>query len=183
LQQHLSPMGKIVIAVFGLPGSGKTFFADNLAKNLGIESFNTDKIRKQYNIQLYDFEAKSRVYDIMLDKIRESLKRNDAAIMDGTLYRAKMRSRLKNRIKIMGYQMVFIEVWAAEPLIKERVSVKRPYSDADYEVYQKIKKEYEPLNEEHLVMESTNNNLLEMIGKAKEHLLSHYEYRANSGSS
>ena len=43
-------------------------------------------------------------------------------------------------------------------------------SEADFEVYQKIKNQWEPLNEDHLILQSTDDNINEMLNKAAGYL-------------
>ena len=67
-------------------------------------------------------------------------------------------------------KIFFIEVWAAENIARERLKESRPYSEADFEVYKLIRQHWEPLNERHLLLESTNENIDTMLQKAAEYL-------------
>ena len=64
----------------------------------------------------------------------------------------------------------WIEVRAEESLIKERMKYSRVDSEADFEVYETIKKQWEPMQEHHLILQSTNDNLEEILNIAKDHL-------------
>ena len=64
----------------------------------------------------------------------------------------------------------FIEVKAEETVIRKRLQEKRVDSEADFEVYKKVKKQWEPLNEDHLVLQSTDDNINEMLYKAADYL-------------
>ena len=66
----------------------------------------------------------------------------------------------------------FIEIVAEERIVRERLKRKRRYSEADFEVYKIISSENEPLAESHLVLQSTNGNIKEMLGKAVDYLKS-----------
>ena len=63
-------------------------------------------------------------------------------------------------------KLLFIEVQASEELIRERLKRKRQDSEADYQIYQKLKKQFEPVEEEHLILQSTDDNITSMLDKA-----------------
>jgi predicted kinase len=61
-------------------------------------------------------------------------------------------------------------VRADEEVIKERVKRSRPYSEADYRIYKLIRKEWEPVEEDHLRLQSTNDNIDDMLERAMKYL-------------
>ena len=75
-------------------------------------------------------------------------------------------------MKEMGRKggIYFIEITAAESIIRERLKRERRYSEADFKVYKIISSEKEPLIECHLVLQSTNSNIKEMLRKAFDYL-------------
>ncbi len=62
-------------------------------------------------------------------------------------------------------RLKWIEVRAAEEVVKHRVSEKREYSEADFAVYLKVSGEFEPLAGAHLVLHSDSESLPQMIEK------------------
>ena len=60
----------------------------------------------------------------------------------------------------------WIEVCAGEEVVKKRISKKRRYSEADYAVYQKIKSQFEPMQEEYMQLFSDQEETPDMIEKA-----------------
>ena len=67
-------------------------------------------------------------------------------------------------------EVFFIGLYSVESTIKERLKKSRPYSEADFEVYKLIRQQWEPFDERHLLLESTNNNIEEMLLKAAQYL-------------
>jgi len=61
-------------------------------------------------------------------------------------------------------------VWADQHIIKERLRKSRPYSEANLKVHQFIRQEWEPLWEAHLRLQSTNDNIDDMLQKAIHYL-------------
>ena len=91
--------------------------------------------------------------------------------VDATFYRQELRRQFEDLAKAEKRPFHWIQIQADEALIRERVSKKRAHSEADFEIYKKVKTQYEPLQHHHLVLWSTNNNLDEMVTVAKYYLL------------
>ena len=165
----------MVILVMGLPGSGKSYFASRLAEALGADYFNSDRIRKEMITRRnYSEQEKERVYDEMLLRMEKSIKQNKDTILDATFYRKKIRRKFSSKIP-RSVNMAIIEVTASEPVIQKRLSRTREFSEADFEVYQAIQKEWEPIVEKHLVLISRDDNPDDMLQKAIQylHLIKH----------
>ncbi|MDN3654288.1 AAA family ATPase [Ferruginibacter paludis] len=169
----------MIIIVCGLPGSGKSFFAAKLAAMLNCGYVNSDAVRQLVvNDKTYAEKEKLSVYDSMLQQMNLYIAQGKNVVLDGTFYKKNIREQFKAAAKNKG-RVVFIEVKATEYLIRERVQKKRPDSDADFDVYKKIKKEWEPLEEEHLVLQSTNDNLWRMLNKAAAYIQLQDDKRTN----
>ncbi len=159
----------MVILVMGLPGSGKSYFAARLADALCADYFNSDRIRKETNVKDYSESEKEKVYNEMLVRMEQSLKHNKDVVLDATFYKKKIRDKFISRISGSD-KIVLIEVTAPESVIRERLKQKREFSDADFDVYKAIQKEWEPIFEKHLVLISADNNLDDMLQKAIQYL-------------
>lgn len=169
----------MIILVFGLPGSGKSFFAAHLAKRLNAEYFNSDRLRKKmFDKRTYTNEEKEMVYDEMLLRMKDAVKKGKNVVLDATFYKSTIRKKFIEEAKNID-NIIFIEVQADESMIKERLQRPREDSEADFEVYKKIKKEWEPLSEVHLILESTNDNIGEMLETTSNYLFNKDDKRAN----
>lgn len=150
--------------VLGLPGSGKSYFASRLAQKIGADYLNSDQIRKEiFQDTKYSESEKAKVYEVLLKKMQELIGKKKEVVLDATFYKKELRKTFINSVKS---KFVFIEVWAKENIIRQRLEKTRQNSDADFEIYQLIKHRWEPLEEPHLKLESTNNNIIEMLNKA-----------------
>ncbi len=160
----------MVIIVIGLPGSGKSYFATRLAELINATLIKSDEVRnKLYQHKTYSSKEKQSVYDYMLHRTKDALRENNNIILDGTFFKSKIRNQYAEKIK-NNRNLIFIEVTADEKLIKERLQHKRADSDADFEVYQNIRKQWEPLKERHLVLQSTNDNIDIMLNQALDYI-------------
>ena len=133
--------------------------------------FNTDKIRIKLGKQgQYSEEAKAHVYTSLLTQTKKALAEGKRVIVDGTFYKKELRDPFLALAVHFAIPIHWVELRAGEAVIKERVSKKRLYSEADFTVYEKIKALYEPLEEEHLVLDTDRFSVAEMITQITEFL-------------
>lgn len=160
----------MVIIVFGLPGSGKSYFACRLAQAIGAKYLNTDIIRRRlFSSKTYSNDEKFIVYIEMLCQVKQLLQKGKKVVVDGTFYKSSIRDKYLAEIN-PAQKVVFIEITAEETTIKDRLILQRPDSDANFDVYLKVKALWEPLTDAHLLLFSTNNNMASMLQQAQEYL-------------
>ncbi len=163
----------MVVLVMGLPGSGKTYFASLLAKKMEAMHYNSDHIRKEVGKwDKYDDMSKLNTYDAMLSKMHEAVQAGKDVVLDATFYKQYLRDKFYNTAEQLNTPLLMIEVRAAEDTIRQRVSKPRADSQADYEVYEKIKAEFEPDEKDHLVLYSDEESTETMISKALNYIRS-----------
>lgn len=161
----------MLILIGGLPGSGKSFFAARLAEHLSALHLNSDTVRRQlFETRSYSVEEKKRVYEELLRMMGKGLQKFPYVVVDATFYQARLREQFTKAADKTGNKVIFIEVVAEEGLIRERLSRKREDSEADYEVYLQIRKQFEAVRQPHLQLRSTNDNLPEMITQALNYI-------------
>jgi predicted kinase len=160
----------MIVIVFGLPGSGKSFFASRLAKMSNADYINSDRIRKDiFTNRTYSEQEKAAIYNVMLEKMKKAIHQNRNLVLDATFHKSKTRQPFIEETR--GKRSVFfIEVRADENIIRERLKKDRPDSEADFEVYKLIRQQWEALNEPHLMLESTDENIDDMLQKAAAYL-------------
>ncbi len=161
----------MVIIVFGLPGSGKSYFASRLAMHLEAEYVNSDELRMHMLEERNYSEAEKRlVYDAMLSRMSDALSDKKPIVLDATFYKESIRRRFEQRAVEHQQSIIYIEVTAPEDIIKDRLLSPRAFSEADYDVYLILKKSAEPLTRDHLVLVSTNNNIVSMVHEALHYI-------------
>lgn len=156
-----------LVVVFGLPGTGKTTLARALSKKLGWMHLNTDVIRAEAGKkQQYDEQTKASIYRKMQELTSAALQKGKGVVLDGTFYRQTLREAFSQLASAHGVPLKWIEVCAAEAVVRRRVAEDRPYSEADFSVYQKIKKAFEPLDADRLRVFSDREELSGMVQKS-----------------
>ncbi len=165
----------MIVIVIGLPGSGKSYFAERLARMIRAEYVNSDRLREEmFRTRTYTDEEKNAVYNAMLAKMKEALLQKRTIVLDATFHKETKRKEFTREVA-GGENIVFIEVKADENIIRERLKNRRPHSEADFNVYLLIQQQWTPLNGRHLLLESTNNNIKNMLQKAAVYLQQNHD--------
>ena len=122
----------------------------------------------------YDISDKLFVYRELARAIEtDVVEFKSPVIIDATFSHQAMRnlfSKLANKIAV---PLKFIWVWADEKLIRERTNKLREDSEADYNVFLKLRGQVEAVDIPHLKLESTNSNIETMLKKAITYILSY----------
>lgn len=159
----------MLIVVFGLPGSGKSYFARNLALTIHAAYLNSDELRKElFDKPRYTKNEKQKVYLTLFTMAESHLQKQEDIILDATFHKKERRTKVELIAQKHQTGLIWIEVVADEEIIRQRLNQTRPDSDADFEIYQKIKASFEPFSGKHLRLTSTNDNLEAMLKKAIE---------------
>ena len=91
-------------------------------------------------------------------------------VLDGTFYKNSLRKKFEEAAAKYNEDIIYMEVIAEEDIIKERLSKPRQYSEADFEVYLKLKSTAEPMTKNHLVLKSSGNNIESMLSQALHYI-------------
>ena len=160
----------MVIIVFGLPGSGKSYFATRLAAKLDAIYVNSDQLRmNMFSTRTYTDAEKLLVYDSMSAAMTDALITNRAIVLDATFYKEAIRNSFEQKAAAFNERIIYIEVTAPEDIIAERLERPR-YSEADFAVYLKLKALFEPMQQEHLVLISSNSDIAPALLQAIEYI-------------
>lgn len=147
------------IIVCGLPGAGKTTMAKRIADETKSFLLNTDIIRKKVIYDPgYSEKEKEMIYNLLFEMAEKFLITGKNVVIDGTFYKKELRERARKIAKKTKNEFRVIEVRCSEEIIRKGMKErwkKGSESDADFEVYRKIKGKFEPIEEKHLVLDTT----------------------------
>ena len=83
----------VVYIVFGLPGSGKSYFASRWAEMLNASYVNSDQARKEmYEHPTYSIAEKQSVYQHLLHHMKKAINDGRTVVMDATFSNDDIRS-------------------------------------------------------------------------------------------
>lgn len=151
----------MIILFSGLPGVGKTRLANELAPLINAAVLSTDKIRKEIITNpTYTKDEKNLIYDIMLLVARYL---HNAAgtncILDATFNTEESRRNARKKLASVAPEQIYIvECICPEDIVISRLRARKgDYSDADINVYRKMKRVYEPVkeNQRHIVADTS----------------------------
>ena len=155
------------ILIAGLPGSGKTYLADHLARKLPSIRVSSDRVRNELNLRdKYDGESKQLVYNEMLNMAETGLGNQQNVIIDATFHLRNAREPFLELGANLGVNPKLIVTTASEDTIKARTNQNRNESQADFSVYQKLKSIAEPFEKPFLTIDTGAGISIEQHVKA-----------------
>ena len=142
--------------VCGLPGVGKTTIAKDLAPLIDAVVLSTDKIRKELIPNpTYKKEEKRLIYNVLFIVTKYLHKTGINCILDATFNTENSRKELRKRLGLSQEQICIVECICPEDVVISRIKDrKNDYSDADISIYKKMKRTYEPIKEEHIILDT-----------------------------
>lgn len=161
-KRYATPLaGPTVIVVAGLSGTGKTAIARAIAAELGLRVVSADAVRhallgaeKQpsaYAAGAYTPAANRRTYEALIERAREILREDRGVVLDATFRRASDRESARELATEGGAQFRLIECRLAEALVRQRLDERGArrdgQSDANWEVYQRQRGEFEAITD------------------------------------
>ncbi len=161
----------MIVLVFGLPGTGKTFFAQHFARNTGAVHLYTDLVREKLDAKgHYDDTTKQQVYNELFKQVMRELNDKKDVVVDGTFHKQVRRDQVKKMAVEMDEPIFLIEIKATEKTVKKRLKKSRKHSEADFDVYKTLQQDFETEEDDHLELWSDEEKTDEMLTKAKQYI-------------
>lgn len=161
----------IIVIMMGLPGSGKTYFAQHLARVLNAEHISSDQIRNEHQLRgCYGRSDKLAVYHAMMKQAEAVLGGGQSVVLDATFHLGIFRRLIEGWAAQKGYSLRYIEIFANDLTTRQRTNQHRSDSQADYRVYRQLKREAEPLEQAHLRLDSSDEDIDKMLQLALDYL-------------
>jgi predicted kinase len=164
----------MLIIICGLPGSGKSSLARKLRTRLPAAYLNSDIVRKQiFRKPKYTEEEKKMVYDEIVNQAEKLLLRKRKVIVDATFYTKKYRQLMVRTARDAGSPHCIILCSLPEEVAKARLEMReksgRAVSDANYEIYLRVREKFEPISGDYLEVDCSRP-MREQLEKAMKYI-------------
>lgn len=161
----------VLILIAGLPASGKTWLARALAADLDGVHINSDFVRAALGLRgHYDPASKQRVYDAMFGQGERAIMQGKTVVVDSTFYNRALRRPWVDLAEKWDVSCHFIELKIPDEVAFLRLQKKREDSEATWEVYQKLKAQWEAIEEPHLTLDPDGLSFVDMKEEVKRFL-------------
>jgi predicted kinase len=154
-------MGRMIVVVFGLMGTGKSSRSQALAKNLGWPVIHSDAVRKtlaglkptdrvpvDVGQGIYNEDFSDRTYKEMLRLAKDYLAAGQSVILDGSYKRAYERARVRQLAKELGARLVFVYCECPSAVARERLGIRltdpEAISDGRVELFEAQARDFDP---------------------------------------
>ena len=163
-RQLPAPKPPVLVIMVGPPGTGKSHLARLLAERVPIRIVETDEIRRRIAPQpTYSREESGRVYRLAHREIARLLRVGENVVFDATNLYERGRRTLYRIAERTGARLLIVRTVAPDQVVKERLSRRKlgvepmDRSEAGWEVYCRMKAEYEEIKMPHLVVDTSQD--------------------------
>ncbi|MEQ8170591.1 MAG: AAA family ATPase [Candidatus Eremiobacterota bacterium] len=167
----------MITVIFGLPGTGKTTVREELRKYLDFYYFSTDELRRDVltsSSENFSYEDTAPLtwneilmaYRIVCYAAKPLLELKKNVLFDASFSSKIMRHYVIDLGKKTESDIYFLEIVCPEDMVRERIfrrlNEKTSESNAGWEVYKKVKKTFEPFEEDHYVIDTSKDVTLQI---------------------
>lgn len=163
LGQLPEPVAKpTLVAVSGLPGTGKSYFSTKLAERLPFVILESDALRRiLFPRPTYSAEESTRLFRVVHRLIERLLKKGIPVILDATNLSERHREYLYSIAEHLGVKLVLVRVEAPPELVAgrlhQRQEIRESKSDADWMVYQRMRSSVEEIQRRHYAVDTSRD--------------------------
>jgi predicted kinase len=153
-----------LIVVSGLPGTGKSYFCLKLAERIELVILESDSLRKMlFPAPSYSKEESTQLFRACHGLIEELLGRGISVALDATNLEEHNREQLYHIADQSGTRLIIVKMEAPPEVVQQRLErrVRREYqsdhSDADWNVYTKMKSTVDKIGRNHFAADSSKD--------------------------
>ena len=152
-----------LVVVSGLPGTGKTYFCQKLSARVPFVVLESDALRKAlFPAPTYSLDESGRLFLAIHHLIEDLLKKGVAVILDATNLVEYHRERLYNIAERLKARLILVRLYAPPEVVYERLKARAEgktatFSDADWEVFQRMRPTAERIRRAHFAVNTAKD--------------------------
>ena len=154
----------VLVVISGLPGTGKSHFSRQLAERVPLAMLESDALRKTlFPVPTYSASESSRLFRLINALIGEILDRGVPVLLNATNLVEAHRKRLYTIADQRDVKLVLVRVEAPPEVVRERLAdrnrqeQREDHSDADWSVYQRMRRSEEPISRSHFTVDTSRD--------------------------
>ena len=162
-QPHM-PEQPLLVAMCGLPGTGKSYFAAKLTEQLPFLVLETDRLRKVLvEHPKYTTAEHRRVFRSCYYLIEYYLANGYSVLFDATNLNEEFRTHLYDISESTGAPLAVVHATAPLNTVRRRLKQRKAdrhantYSDAGWLIYTRLAPVEEPVQREHYALDTSKN--------------------------
>ncbi|PKB78552.1 MAG: hypothetical protein BZY88_17845 [SAR202 cluster bacterium Io17-Chloro-G9] len=156
--------GPVLVALCGLPGTGKSHFARELLKKVALVVLETDRLRKVLVPKpKYTRGEHARVFRVCHLLIEEYLTQGQRVLFDATNLTEQARGPLYQIADRLGCSLALVGFTAPRDLVKQRLSQRVPgrnhgdFSDATWQIHCRMRPFEEAIQRPHIMVDTSQD--------------------------
>lgn len=155
----------VLVVLSGLPGTGKSHLARELCRRYPLARLESDALRKAlFRRPSYSAQESARLFAACHALLDRLLARGVPAVLDATNLKEVHRRPLYRIAEARGARLVLVEVKAPREVVEGRLERRQrgenPWdqSEADVEVYERMRAAAEPIERPHVVVDTSGGS-------------------------
>lgn len=151
-----------LVVMVGLPGTGKSHLVREVARREEVTVIQSDAIRRgMFARPVYSPEEHGRVFSVAHRRAEEQLGKGHSVLFDATSIYEASRKSLYRIAERTGARVLVVRTVAPDEVVAGRLARRAAganpadRSEAGWEIYEKMKGEFEEVRRPHLVVDTT----------------------------
>ncbi len=172
--QPRMPKQPLLVAMCGLPGTGKSYFAARLMEQVPFLVLETDRLRKVLvEHPKYTTAEHRRVFESCYHLIEDYLSNGYSVLFDATNLNEEFRTYLYDISESTGAPLAVVHVTAPRDTVRRRLKQRKAdrhadtYSDAGWLIYTRLAPVEEPVRREHYAVD-TSKSIMPVLDQVVE---------------